>query len=85
MNQVIKRPGKSDRILDIVSDFGNTDYVIDGVIYRNNPVKNVLVGSSSDLSLLKDYDPGTIAYTAGYQSMWQKDITGDWEVIVSGS
>lgn len=82
MNQIVKRTGKTDRIMDIVSDFGNTDYVMDGTIYKNSPVKNVLVESSSDLSLLEDYDPGTIAYTAGYQSMWQKDVSGDWESII---
>ncbi len=82
MNTVVKQPNKTDGILDIVSDLGNTDYVKDGVIYKNSPVKSVLIGSQSDLSLLSSYDPGTMAYTAGYTAMWQKDIDGTWKSIV---
>lgn len=82
MNRVIKNHGKSDTILDVVSDMGNTDYVKNGIIYRDNPVKNVLVGSENDLAYLTDYEPGTVAYTAGYQAMWQKDVTGEWVDIV---
>lgn len=66
---------------DVVQDEGNTDYVKDGVIYKNAPVKNVMVSSEDDLDLLENYEPGTIAYTAGYLSIWQKGIDDNWESI----
>lgn len=66
---------------DVTGTFGKTDYVKDGNIYRSVPIKNVMVSSSEDLSDLSDYDIGTIAYTAGYQSIWQKGIDGTWESL----
>lgn len=45
--------------------------------------KNILVESADDLENLPgDIPPGSIAYTAGFGSMWQKGIDGTWEVIV---
>ena len=38
----------------------------------------VLVSGSSDLPLLSDYEPGTIAHTAGFTTMWQKSPSGKW-------
>ena len=67
---------------DVVQDEGNTDYVLDGVIYKNSPVKNVMVSDADDLDLLEDYEPCTIAYTAGYTNIWQKDVDGEWVAIV---
>lgn len=35
----------------------------------------------SDLASLPDYAPGTIAFTAGFGSMWQKDSDGMWQTL----
>ena len=61
---------------------GTTAYVKDGVIYQNAPNDSVLVSSSSDLELLTSYEPGTLAFTAGYVHMWQKGVDGTWTQIV---
>ena len=45
--------------------------------------KQILVESETDLtSLPATIPPGSIAFTAGFGSMWQKGIDGTWEVIV---
>ena len=78
MNTTVKKPNGTRWVADIVQDAGNTDYVLDGVVYQNAPIKTVLVASQSDLSLLEDYGPGTVAYTAGMANMWQKAPDGTW-------
>lgn len=70
------------RISDVVQDTGNTDYVLGNEIYKNSPTKSVLVTAESDLSKLADYDPGTVAYTAGFDKMWQMNAAGTWVSIV---
>lgn len=77
------REGQNDEFyVDIVQEEGSTDYVKDGKIYQNFAVKNVMVESQSDLSYLTDYSPGTVAYTAGYEHIWQKSIDDEWVSIV---
>ncbi len=66
------------QLIDKVDTNGVTDYVQDGVVYKNSPMNIVLVSSQSDLSLLDEYEPGTIAYTAGFATMWQKSSAGTW-------
>ena len=63
---------------DAVQNIGDTDYVENGKIHKNAPIKLVLVGSQSDLALLTDYEPGTIAYTAAFATMWQLGVDGTW-------
>lgn len=75
--------GQNDRIyVDVVQDEGSIDFVKNGRIYKDYPAKNVMVGSESDLSNLTNYTPGTIAYTAGYEHIWQKSVTDEWVSIV---
>lgn len=59
-----------------------TKYVKDGKIYVNAPNDSVLVGSFSDLALLTDEEPGTLAHTEGFEHMWEKGITGNWAQII---
>lgn len=61
---------------------GVTAYVKDGEIIRNAPSDGVLVGSSSDLELLTAFEPGTLAFTSGFEHMWMKNITTGWTQIV---
>ena len=63
---------------DVVNTRGNLDYIKNGEIYTNNPLQSILVNSQSDLATLTGYLPGTIAYTAGFASMWQLSAAGTW-------
>lgn len=63
---------------DVVNTRGNLDYVKDGEVFQNNPSQSVMVSGETDLTLLSDYGVGTIAYTAGFGSMWQKSLDGTW-------
>lgn len=77
-----KKPGESvARYLDLVQDAGTTDYILDGVVIKDAPVKTIIVTSESDLAGLEGYEPGTVAYTAGFGSMWQLDASGDWQEV----
>ena len=69
--------------VDLVNTAGNTDYIKDGTIYQNSPLQVVLIESESDLDNLTDlYEPGTIAYTAGFAGMWQLDSEGNWVEVI---
>ena len=57
------------------------DYVDSGgLLHINEKARSILVRNESDLSNLPSgiYIPGTIAYTAGFQSMWQLNSSGSW-------
>ena len=58
------------------------DYVSNGDIYQGVQPREVMISSSSDLVLLGDYPAGSIAYTAGYGSMWQKKADNTWVQFV---
>lgn len=48
-----------------------------------NPTYQIMVTSSSDLTNLPaDITVGSIAYTAGYTSVWQKAQDGSWVSLV---
>lgn len=63
---------------DVVNARGNEDYIKNGEIHKNASTQLVLISGSSELSLLADYAPGTIAHTAGFADMWQKSASGEW-------
>lgn len=60
---------------------GEVDYVKDNVLYKGNVADSVMVSSSDDLSSLTGLMPGSIAYTAGFGSMWQLNASGSWVEI----
>ena len=61
---------------------GEVDYLKGGVLIHGGTALAVMVGSSSDLSGLAGKVPvGSIAYTAGYGTMWQLDAAGSWQEI----
>ena len=64
--------------IDRVQDAGNLDYVKDGELVRGAPLESVMVTAESDLASLTGYEPGTIAYTAGFKAMWQLSAAGQW-------
>ena len=62
-----------------VLDLGMIDVVdSDGVLREDVPCKGVMVTAESDLANLPDYQPGTIAFVAGFGSMWQLSAAGTW-------
>lgn len=69
----------TNKVVDTVDSV--TDYVKDGVLHRNAVSSTVMVESSSDLDNLDEYEVGSIAYTAGYGSVWQKDADGTWQEV----
>ncbi len=58
------------------------DYVKDGKLYENVPITAVMIESPSDLNSLEGFYPGSIAYVAGFTSMWQLGADGEWAVVV---
>lgn len=70
--------GRNIHYQDVVNTRGNTDYVKNGEVYKNNPSQSVMVSEQSDLADLTDYGVGTIAYTAGFKKLWQKSADGTW-------
>lgn len=70
------------RLADMVQDTGNTDYVLDGVLYQNAPVKSVIVPDGNALADLEGYEVGTVAYTAGFGAMWQLSANGEWVSMI---
>ena len=77
--------GQNDpRVFDFVTTLGNVDFVdADGAIHTEEPVRGVMVRSEDDLALsaFEDYSPGTIAFTAGFENLWQKAADGTWASI----
>lgn len=55
----------------------------DGTLVPRN-AQEVLVRSESDLDLLTDLEPGSLAYTVGYANMWQKGEDGNWVAVGDG-
>lgn len=77
-----KKPNGEDvYVADVVSDTGNMDYVLNGVVIKDAPTKAVMVTAQSDLANLTGYEAGTIAYTAGFSDMWQLNASGTWVEI----
>lgn len=72
------KPNGASCVIDLIHNAGNTDYIKDGVVYKNAPMKTVMVEEYSDTSSLTGYEPGTIAYTAGFTNMWQLSANGTW-------
>lgn len=70
--------GRNIKYQDVVNTRGNTDYVKNGEVYKNNPSQSVMVSGQSDLAGLTNYGVGTIAYTAGFKKLWQKSASGTW-------
>ena len=54
------------------------DVVHGNVLVKDTPAPAVLVSDQSDLENLPAYPAGTIAYTAGFQAMWQLNAAGSW-------
>ena len=67
-------------------------YYIDasGNIKQNESAESIQVRSADDLTALAAnfgsgmYLPGLIAYTAGYEAIWQLNSAGEWVQIVGG-
>ena len=60
---------------------GVQDIVVNGELVRGAAYGQVMVESSSDLADLTGYPAGTIAYTAGFGSIWQLGTDGEWASV----
>lgn len=59
------------------------DYIdSNGDIHQNVQAANVMVKAQDDLASLTDYEPGTVAFTAGFKNVWQKKADGTWESLL---
>ena len=76
-----KRRNNTDVQLDVVTSSGASDYVKDGEVTENVSGLAVMVESESDLANLTGYPPTSIAYTAGFGSIWQLDADGTWQSV----
>ena len=65
---------------DVVNTTVNLDYIKNGKLFKNQSTPSVMVTAETDLDsdLLSGYPAGTVAYTAGFANMWQKDASGEW-------
>ena len=54
------------------------DYVKGTDLFKGSGAASVMVTAESDLENLEGYNPGTIAYTAGFGSIWQLAADGTW-------
>lgn len=68
-------------LLNMFLHNGATNTVKAGVLHRSDPPQAILVESQADLEHLGEVPAGSIAYTAGYASMWQLSAAGSWEAI----
>ena len=57
------------------------DYVKDNTVYAARRQVTVMVTCQGDLANLEGYLPGTIAYTAGFGSMWQLAANNTWVAV----
>jgi len=60
---------------------GAVYYVQDGKIINSGKSNAVLVQNANDLPTLADMEPNSVAYTAGFEIVWQKGIDGNWYQI----
>ena len=54
------------------------DVVHGDLLVKDTPAPTVLVEAETDLAQLPAYPAGTIAYTAGFKGMWQRNTSGNW-------
>ena len=76
----MKKLTPTNKVVDVIN--GVTDYVKGGELFKDSVVGSVMVESESDLENLTQYEAGSIAYTAGYGNVWQKDADGEWQSII---
>lgn len=68
--------------VDLVYTVDDMEYLKNGEIHRHSAAKSIMVQSESDLSNLVGYEPGSIAFTAGFAKIWQLDASNNWVQIV---
>ena len=68
-------------LIDVINLIGRSIYIKDGAIIDNATITAIMVEEESDLTGLTGCIPGSIAYTAGFGSMWQLDADGQWQEV----
>lgn len=74
-----KKPG-SDVVynVDLVSTIGDMGYTKDGELHKHSSASSIMITGSSELSTLTGCEPGSVAFTAGFENMWQLNASGQW-------
>ena len=65
-----------------VQSFSTIDVVNGETLEKNVFASSVLVTDEADLANLPPYPAGTIAYTAGFQAIWQLSAAGEWVSVL---
>jgi len=67
---------------DTLTTAVSVGYIKDGeLIVGQAAAANILVSDESDLDLIVDLEPGTLAHTPGYAEIWELDTEGNWVEI----
>ncbi|GEM_PF-4190861 len=72
---------KEKKVIDVVQVEDAMSYIKGGEITTDSQMPSIMVESGSDLDLLANYPPGTIAFTAGYANIWQKTSANEWVTV----
>ena len=54
----------------------------DGDLHIHTAITGIMVTSADDLEELTDFNPASIAYTAGFTNVWQLGADGEWVAII---
>lgn len=74
---MLKNDGQ--KVFDETVTIGSVDYIDEGGRLCVEALQRaVMIRSQDDLSFLSEYPSGTIAYTAGFVTIWQKSAAGEW-------
>lgn len=73
-------PESNASYVDVVNTVGDMGFVKDGKLYKHSDATSIMVNSSSELASLA-CEPGSVAFTAGFENMWQLDASGQWVSI----
>lgn len=72
---------ENDKVVDAIQF--DSDYVDgDGNIHVHVKTTDILITSKADLDNLTGYNPGSVAYTAGFGNMYQLDANSEWQTII---
>ncbi len=75
---------KENIVADIIQSEENMAYIRDGEVVSDVPIKSVMVADDTELPLLTNFAPGSIAFTAGFAEAWQKAVDGTWVQFIGG-
>ena len=76
-----KTSARNPKNVDVVQH-DNAYIDTDGDLHIHTAITDIMVTSADDLEGLTDFNPATIAYTAGFGNVWQLGADGEWVAII---